>query len=92
MRIPKALTLFLLLVILMSGMQVSNSRLVNHDATHAYLERRSETKNSSMLTQSLSAILSSLNTNKDKFKHIQAVSRRFVPAGPNPLHNGHNGR
>ncbi|OIV91463.1 hypothetical protein TanjilG_02081 [Lupinus angustifolius] len=55
--------------------------------SHVDMERKSETKYSSMFTQSYSAVLSSLNKNKDKSKQFHAVSHRLVPSGPNPLHN-----
>nr|KYP74889.1 hypothetical protein KK1_007582 [Cajanus cajan] len=80
MGVPKFSTLFLLLIILLSLMQDSTSRYVE-------LKRRSERKVSPMFIQSYSAIVSSLNSRKSKFKQIHAVSHRLVPSGPNPLHN-----
>ncbi|KAG4984201.1 hypothetical protein AAZX31_10G224200 [Glycine max] len=86
MRIPKFSTLFLLLIVLMSSIQDSDS--TSRLESHVELERRlSERKVSSMFIQSYSAILSSLNSRKSKFKQIHAVSHRLVPSGPNPLHN-----
>ncbi|KAG5152809.1 hypothetical protein JHK84_029281 [Glycine max] len=84
MSAPKFSVFFLLLVVLLSSMQESTSHLDNH----VELERKStEEKVSSMFIQSYSAILSSLNSRKSKFKQIHAVSHRRVPSGPNPLHN-----
>ncbi|KAL4375535.1 hypothetical protein HN51_009444 [Arachis hypogaea] len=78
----------------------ATSRVVNHannlvkvDYTDGHGEMRSETwskhYSSSMFVESYSAVLSSLkkNSKKNKLKHIQAVSHRVVPSGPNPLHN-----
>lgn len=84
MRVLKSSTTFLLLTILLSVMQATTSRnLVTH-VTLVDMERRSETKLSSMFVHSYSAILSSLNNKKGMF---HAVSRHVVPSGPNPLHN-----
>ncbi|CAL0300723.1 unnamed protein product [Lupinus luteus] len=84
MIIPKSLTLFILLVALISGMKGgSASRLMRH----VDMEKKPETKYSSMFTQTYSALLSSLNTNKDKSNQFHAISHRLVPSGPNPLHN-----
>jgi len=86
MRVSKISTPFLMLIILLLSVQdsCSISRLDNH----VNLENRSsEKKISSMFIQSYSAILSSLNSRKSKFKQIHAVSHRLVPSGPNPLHN-----
>ncbi|RDX70726.1 hypothetical protein CR513_50002, partial [Mucuna pruriens] len=60
MRVPKFSTIFLLLIVLLSLVQDSTSRL----ETHVESERRSERKVSSMFIQSYSAILSSLNSRK----------------------------
>ncbi|KAK7391133.1 hypothetical protein VNO78_19525 [Psophocarpus tetragonolobus] len=86
MRVPQFPTFFFILFVLLSLTQDSNS--TSHTDSHVELERRSsERKMSSMFIRSYSAILSSLNSRKSKFKQIHAVSHRLVPSGPNPLHN-----
>jgi len=84
MRVLKSSTIFLLLTILLSVMQATTSRNSVTHVTVVDMERRSETKLSSMFVHSYSAILTSLNNKKGKF---HAVSRHVVPSGPNPLHN-----
>ncbi|RYR56246.1 hypothetical protein Ahy_A05g022000 [Arachis hypogaea] len=65
----------------------ATSRVVNHANNLVkvdYTDGHGE-----MFVESYSAVLSSLkkNSKKNKLKHIQAVSHRVVPSGPNPLHN-----
>lgn len=87
MRVPKSLTILILLTILLSVMQGSMSRNLMSHVTLVDFESKTERKLSSMFKQSCSAILSSLNTRKGKLNQIHAVSHREVPSGPNPLHN-----
>ncbi|KAE9618273.1 hypothetical protein Lalb_Chr02g0140971 [Lupinus albus] len=82
MIIPKSLTLFLLLIVLISG---TKGGLASRLMSHVDMETKSETKYSSMFTQSYSAIFS--NKKDNNYKQIHVVSHRLVPSGPNPLHN-----
>ncbi|BAT94195.1 hypothetical protein VIGAN_08077200 [Vigna angularis var. angularis] len=87
MRVSKISTPFLILIILLLS-SVQDSCSISRLDNRVKLESRSsEKKISSMFIQSYSAILSSLNSRKSKFKQIHAVSHRLVPSGPNPLHN-----
>ncbi|ESW15386.1 hypothetical protein PHAVU_007G068800 [Phaseolus vulgaris] len=88
MRVSKISTLFLILIILLLSSLQDSYAISRLDNNHVKLESIStEKKISSMFIQSYSAILSSINSRKSKFKQIHAVYRRLVPSGPNPLHN-----
>lgn len=88
MRIQNSPHLSLTLIILLLALliQMATCRHVNH-VTAAETGQGSRTKYTSMFLESISAIVSSMESHDNKIHHMHTVSRRLVPGGPNPLHN-----
>ncbi|KAG6716783.1 hypothetical protein I3842_04G065600 [Carya illinoinensis] len=86
MATKKSLFLFPLLIIILALTQTSSSRHI-HQASDQGKEQSSRTKNSSVFFRSYSALLTCLESLKNKSSSVHTVSHRLVPVGPNPLHN-----